>query len=165
MSERSHVHPVFLPVELYVGVSKVQAKLEIGKSATLLLLINEGLYYRGFMDEEHYEKLKEKYERPLVDIVKRTSEAKSLAEQESIKKRQKLNKLELQLSGVLEQWDLHPDRAWRSLWIEKARPYTRELRVAQLIVDLETEQNPDLRLRNGESDANLIAEFTIRKFA
>jgi len=55
LSERSHIHPVFLPAELYIGISKVQAELEIGKSAAILLMINEGLHQNNFIKPEVYE--------------------------------------------------------------------------------------------------------------
>ena len=71
MNERSHVHPVYLPAELYIGISKVQAKLEIGKSAAILDMINEGLFQRGFISETVYVEMKRKYERSLLEIVKK----------------------------------------------------------------------------------------------
>ena len=74
MSERSHVHPVFLPVELYVGISKAMADLEIGKSSAILLMIAEGLHSRGFISREVYEVLRKKYERKLIEVVRGVQE-------------------------------------------------------------------------------------------
>lgn len=74
MSEgKPHVHFVYLPAELYVGIAGVQYKYNIGKSASILLMITKGLYTEGLISQETYEKFKERYQKELTKIVKRES--------------------------------------------------------------------------------------------
>jgi hypothetical protein len=84
MSERPHAHMLFIPTELYVGLFKKMASLEIGESAALLDALNEDLHNRGFIDEVTYQKFKERYTRKLVDVV-REKEASVKVEVESAK--------------------------------------------------------------------------------
>ena len=133
MSERSHVHPVFLPVELYVAISKAMADLEIGKSSAILLMIAEGLHSRGFLSREDYEVLRKKYERKLVEIVRRGDEPLT---KEQLEKEKKLKDLEKQFSMVIEQWDLHPSLEWRLRWVKKAKEWKDKIPSAKALLDL-----------------------------
>jgi hypothetical protein len=78
MSERPHAHMVYIPTELYVGLNKKLGALEIGPSAAILDALNEDLHRRGFIDDETYQKFKQRYQRKLVDVVhkKETSSIK-----------------------------------------------------------------------------------------
>ena len=75
MGERPHAHMVYIPTELYVGLFKKMASLEIGMSAAILDALNEDLFRRGFIDEETYLKFKERYSRRLIDVVKEKEQA------------------------------------------------------------------------------------------
>lgn len=68
---RSHVHSVFLPVELYIGLTKVMAEHEIGKSSAILLMVTEGLRNYKVIDERTYEKYKKRYNEKLIYKVHR----------------------------------------------------------------------------------------------
>jgi len=93
MSEdRPNACMIFLPTELYLGLIKKMAKLEIGKSAALLDAVNEDLFKEGFISEDVYEKFKQKYRKPLMEVVKEKEEP-SIVEVKSAK-------LEVQKSTV-----------------------------------------------------------------
>ena len=106
MSERSHVHPVFLPVELYVGVSKAMADLEIGKSSAILLMIAEGLHSRGFISREVYEVLRKKYERKLIEVVRGVQEQaeKEVKTVQQIPKKKRVDYSKLSDDELLERY-------------------------------------------------------------
>jgi hypothetical protein len=70
MSERPNAHMIFIPTELFVGLTKKMAKYEIGKSAAILDSLNEDLHNQGFIDDETYFKFKEVYMRKLIDVVR-----------------------------------------------------------------------------------------------
>ena len=106
MSERSHVHPVFLPVELYVGISKAMADLEIGKSSAILLMIAEGLHSRGFISREVYEVLRKKYERKLIEVVRGVQEQaeKEVKTVQQIPKKKRVDYSKLSDDELLERY-------------------------------------------------------------
>lgn len=74
MGSRSHVHPVFLPAELYIGVARVEAHFEIGKSAAILLMITEGLYQHRLISQEDHNKFTLRYRQKLVEKVNAAGE-------------------------------------------------------------------------------------------
>jgi hypothetical protein len=157
VSERSHVHPVFLPVELYIGISKVQAKLEIGKSAAILDMINEGLFNGGFISETVYAELKRKYERKLLEIVKKKKQEpithEQMIEQQELKKQEKL------FSEVIEQWTLHPSLKWRNNWAKEAEKWKDKIPNAKIILALpKTETDVNSVVRGNDSMESLKTE-------
>ena len=77
MSERPHAHMVYIPTELYVGLFKKMASLEIGESAAILDALNEDLHRQGFIDDETYLKFKERYSRKLIDVVREKTQESS----------------------------------------------------------------------------------------
>ena len=77
MSERPHAHMIYIPTELYIGLFKKIAALEIGESAAILDCINEVLYNESFIDEATYQKFRERYRKKLVEVV-REKEAPSV---------------------------------------------------------------------------------------
>lgn len=77
--ERPNAHMIFLPTELYVGLIKKMAKYEIGKSAALLDAVNEDLHREGFIDDATYERFRQQYRKPLIDVV-REKEQSSVVE-------------------------------------------------------------------------------------
>jgi hypothetical protein len=154
MSERSHVHPLCLPVEFSVGISKVQAQLEIGKSAAILLMVAEGLFRGGFIDSGTYEAKKQRYERKLVDIVRGKAKPQTMAEREE---QVKLAKLEKTFSSVLKEWSMHNDEKWRANWIAKAEQYKDKIHTAKLVLDLASDSGK-------KAEKDLPSSFTPRKF-
>ncbi len=133
MSERSHIHPVFLPAELYVGISKVQAELEISKSAAMLLMINEGLHQGNFIRPEVYEAYKKRYKTELVKVVRPVATESLTKEQLEQKKR--LEDINVQFGRAANQWNIHnPD--WQIKWAKFAQEYTDTIPNARRILDL-----------------------------
>jgi len=140
LSERSHIHPVFLPAELYVGISKVQADLEIGKSAAILLMINEGLHQGNFVRPEVYEAYRRRYETKLVKAVRPVATEPLTREQlEQKKKQEELNN---QFSRVAEQWSIHGPE-WQAKWARFASDYKDTIPNAKRILDLFHNQHPE----------------------
>ncbi len=133
MSERSHIHPVFLPAELYVGISKVQAELEIGKSAAILLMINEGLHQGDFVRPEIYEAYRRRYETKLVSAVRPLATEPLTREQLEQKKRQE--DLNNQFRRASEQWSIH-DPEWQAKWARFAGEYKDTIPNAKRLLDL-----------------------------
>ncbi len=140
MSERSHIHPVFLPAELYVGISKVQAELEIGKSAAMLLMINEGLHQGNFIKSEIYEAYRRRYETKLVNAVRPIATEPLTREQLEQKKRQE--DLNDQFGRVSEQWSIH-DPKWQAKWVRSASEYKDTIPNAKRILDLFQNKQPE----------------------
>lgn len=133
MSERkAHVHPVFLPAELYVGISGVQYKYEIGKSASILLMITEGLHSEKLITEEAYKKYQRQYQKKLVEILKKTE---SLTK-EQIEENEKHKQLEKEFNMVIDQWSIHPDLKWRLQKVQRAEKYKDKIPSAKLLLEL-----------------------------
>jgi hypothetical protein len=124
---------VFLPAELYVGISKVQAELEIGKSAAILLMINEGLYQGNFVRPEIHEAYKKRYEAKLVSAVRPVATEPLTREQLEQKKKQE--DLNAQFGRVAEQWSIH-DPAWQAKWARLAEEYKDTIFNAKRLLDL-----------------------------
>lgn len=140
LSEHSHIHPVFLPAELYVGISKVQAELEIGKSAALLLMITEGLHQGDFIRPEVYEAYKKRYETELVKVVRPVATEPLTREQLEQKKKQE--NLNTQFERVADQWNIH-DSEWQAKWVRFADEYKDTIPNAKRLLGLFRNQNPE----------------------
>jgi hypothetical protein len=124
---------VFLPAELYVGISKVQAELEIGKSAAILLMINEGLHQGNFVRHEVYEAYRRRYEAKLVSTVRPVATEPLTREQlEQKKKQEDLND---QFRRVADQWSIH-DLQWQTKWAKIAEEYKDTISNARRLLDL-----------------------------
>jgi len=116
MSEgRPNAHMVFLPTELYMGLIKKMAALEIGKSAAILDGLNESLFNEGFIDEQTYLKFKGQYRKKLLDVV-REKEKATIKEQPN----QKVLQLQKTLIMVTQQWEAIPEKS-RQYYLEKAK--------------------------------------------
>jgi hypothetical protein len=133
---------VFLPAELYVGISKVQAELEIGKSAAILLMINEGLHHGNFVRPEIYEVYRKRYETKLVSAVRPVATEPLTREQ--IEQKKKQDDLNNQFRRVSEQWSIH-DPEWQAKWARFASEYKDTVPNAKRILDL---------FQNQQSEAN-----------
>ena len=151
MSEKSreHIHPVMLNATFYVGITKLEARLECSMSAAILYVINEGLLKEGVISQEDHDLLKQRYGRKLKDVV---AEAQVRRENSHISKleleRQKrelcqasarkteeesqLEKVNVTLKGSYEQWSDH-DLAWKIKTLAYAKKYP-ELEYARLII-------------------------------
>jgi hypothetical protein len=124
---------VFLPAELYVGISKVQAELEIGKSAAILLMINEGLHQGDFVRPEVYEAYRRRYEAKLVSAVRPVATEPLTREQLEQKKKQE--DLSDQFRRVADQWGIH-DPQWQAKWAKIAEEYKDTISNAKRLLDL-----------------------------
>ncbi|MDI6904548.1 MAG: hypothetical protein QMD13_03520 [Candidatus Bathyarchaeia archaeon] len=114
--ERPNAHMLFLPTELFMGLIKKMAALEVGKSAAILDCLNESLHAEGYIDDETYKTFKKGYRRKLLEVVEEKRKEKErklkpittrqieVQEQEKIKTRK-------YLLMVNEQWDKLPDKA------------------------------------------------------
>ncbi len=158
MSSREHVHPVFLNVSLYIGITKIQAELEIGKSSAILLMITEGLYHKGAISQKTYLQLKKRYERKLDEKIE-TVPLKGDTPVQPDKEAEDLHRAEVQFREVLRQWHSH-DAVWRSKWILRAKKYSERSNVARLLVDLEDAEK--ITPRDGKH-ANLPCSLKLKE--
>lgn len=131
--------------------------MEIGKSAAILDMINEGLFHRGFISEIVYAEMKRKYERKLLEIVKKEKQEpithKQLIEQQELKKKEKL------FSEVIEQWSIHPSPKWRNDWGKKAEKWKDKVPNAKLVLALiKTEAEDNNVVRKDDSTESLKSE-------
>jgi hypothetical protein len=150
LSERSreHIHPVMLNATFYVGITKLQARLECSKSAAILYALNDGLLLNGAISEEDHELLVRRYGRKLKDVIAEGKENSHVSKLElERKKRQAMfcpqkDSSDLQITrllrGIWEQWDTHIDLAWRIKKIAYAKEYP-DNEFAKLIISKEKE--------------------------
>lgn len=109
MSEKDYIVVLMIPAELYVAFIKRMAKFEICKSHCGLDCVNETLYREGFIDEETYQKFKERYRKRLIDVVREK-------EQPSVKVEVNAAKFEVQKSTFeISKSKKHPDYSKMSL--------------------------------------------------
>ena len=132
MPTKEHGLLLFLPPELQLGIIKLQASKEMGRSFAGLLTITEGLYNMKFISEETYQIYKKRYSHKLVD----EAQTKLQSSDEFVQARREIDNMTKTFSMVLDQWALHPQPEWRSKWVEKARQYEKRIPQAKLILDL-----------------------------
>jgi hypothetical protein len=96
---------------------KLQAKKELGRSYSALLASTEGYYHLGFLPEDDYLKLKEKYSTPLIQ----EKEKKPTLKQKKAKEEKE--KLNWTLGNVIDQWEIHPSKDWREKWVNIAHQH------------------------------------------
>jgi len=122
VSERPHAHMVYIPTELFLALKGKCWSLKIGESAAILDCINESLYREGFIDEETYQKFRERYRKPLLEIVREK-------EAPSVKVEVQTAKLEVQQSTVqVSKPKKRPDYSKMSLEeLEKLRNHLLEI--------------------------------------
>jgi len=64
---RDWIFPLMMPAEICIGLSGVQYKYKVSKAHAILLMITEGLYKEGLINQEDYEKLRSKYSQTLIE--------------------------------------------------------------------------------------------------
>ena len=96
---------------------KLRAKKGLGRSFASLLAVTEGFYHLGFLPEEDYLKLKEKYSTPLIQDKKKPL---TLKQNKAKEEKEKLN---WTLGNVADQWEIHPSKDWRGKWVNIAQQH------------------------------------------
>jgi len=99
---RGHVLRLYLDVDLYSALIKLQADRNLGRSFAGFLPLIEGLYQMGYINKKVYESHKRKYSKPL------KAEETQVLTKDEIKEEQEKEKLNKNLGLVADQWDLHP---------------------------------------------------------
>jgi hypothetical protein len=112
---KEHGFLLYYPRELVLANVKLQAEKELGRAFSALLASTEGYYRLGFLSEDNYLKLKEKYSTPLIQERKKAPTLKQ------IKAKEEKEKLNWTLGNVVEQWDIHPSNDWRKKWLNIAQ--------------------------------------------
>lgn len=140
-THRENIHNVMLNAVLYVGISKLQAKLECGKSAAILYALNEGLFKEGVTTKEDYELLAKRYGRKLIDVIaeargKREPSHVPVLAIEQRKEQQFLGSKDKQFKGQIEQWNTHCDLNWRIKAVSDAEKWKDKLQSARDLVEL-----------------------------
>jgi len=126
---------------LYVGISKLQARLESGKSAAILYALNEGLFKEGVITKEDYELLAKRYGRRLIDVV---AEAQAQREPSHVpvlaiekqKEQRELENKDKQFKGMIEQWKDHLELNWRIKAVADAEKWKDKLQSARDLLEL-----------------------------
>lgn len=138
---REHMHSVALTVDLYQGVVDLMSKLKIGKSAAILLAVNEGLHKYGVTSDEVYEFLDGRYRRPLKEIIaqsqgKKESSHTHVLTLEKMREAEQLKAKDSQLKMMLDQWSIHTDPKWRSRALAEATKFEDRLPSARQLLQL-----------------------------
>jgi hypothetical protein len=153
--KRDHIHPLALNAAHTIALAKLQGNLEIGKSASIELALNRGLYDLGVLSLEDYQFFDARYRRPLREIIAENQvkrENSHIPKLELMKQKQaeiqagflkvkqeiKLEGAAAPLKGMWEQWEAHRDLAWRIRTITYAKKYP-ENEFAKLIIEKEKE--------------------------
>lgn len=113
---KEHGLMLFLDADLYLSFVKLQADKRLGRSYAGLLAFVEGLHEMGYLNERQYEAHKRRYSIPLDKNPRQVT----FEEHAKIQERNRLNR---RFGQVIEQWPLHQDKAWRDIWIQKAREH------------------------------------------
>jgi len=150
---RPNLHPLALTTEHYLAVISVQNDLKIGKSASILLMVNLGLFTAGYIDEKTFEVFKARYSKPLKEIVEENRRKKENShipkkEVELQKTREELSKQQLetkaQIQSVddrvfkaqLEEWETR-DFNWRLKTYRYAKKHPENSFALQIIAKAE----------------------------
>ncbi len=136
---RMNFHPVYLGAVHYVGVSKLSGNLEIGRSAALLLAVNEGLFQLGMIAEEDYVLMRDRYRRPLREVL---DEAKRKRERRDTH------------TPVLEQ-----EKQKKDLWVKRALVHVD---YSKLTLD-ELHRRLDLALVNADATAMNMIKWEFKR--
>lgn len=124
---KEHGVMMYLSKDLYRGWIKLQADKDLGRAYAALLPFTEGLYRLGYIPQEVYEENITKYSQSLTP---------SKTEQKTNEQNQ-LVEVEKQLTGMLEQWDLH-NLQWQLKTIAYAKKHSN-LEPAKKIIAKESE--------------------------
>jgi hypothetical protein len=149
---REHIHPVMLNATFYVGITKLQARLECSKSAAILYALNEGLYKEGVISIEDYELLTQRYGRKLKEVIAAGKENSHISKLELEKQKreqcqtgalqaqtqEQLNNIDRNLKLLLEEWPKRPDLSWRIKAVNYAKKHS-DLNYAKLLIEKEKE--------------------------
>jgi hypothetical protein len=147
---RDHIHSVMLNIAFYVGISKLQARLECSKSAAILYALNEGLYKEGAISIEDYELLTQRYGRKLKDVIAAGKENSHISKLELEKQKreqcqkgafqnktqEQLNDINHTLELLFKNWPDRTDLSWRSKAVNYAKKYPN-LNYAKLLIEKE----------------------------
>jgi len=110
---REHGLRLYLNLALYKGFIKLQADKTLGRSHAGLLAFSRGLYELGYVSKADWLRCKVKYSTPL----DKEPQQLTLAE---TPKQNELNQLDETFGKVVDQWNFHPEQAWRDEWIKRA---------------------------------------------
>lgn len=147
---REHIHPVMLNATFYVGITKLQARLECGKSAAILYALNDELFSNRTISKDDRDLLAQRYGRKLKDVIAAGKEDSHLAKLELEKQKRVQYQISRQreaekaglagvaasLKGKWKQWDGHPDLTWRVKAVALAKKYP-ELEYAKRLIEKE----------------------------
>lgn len=155
MSEKSreHIHPVMLNATFYVGITKLEARLECSKSAAILYALNEGLFKEGVISQEDHDLLAQRYGRKLKDVIvenQLSKENSHLSKLDIEKRKRELIQASAQkaktdeilagsnsaLKGMFEQWEDHKELNWRLKAVAYAKKFP-ENEFAKLLIEKE----------------------------
>lgn len=150
---RANLHPVALNTDHYLALVSLQNDLKIGKSASIQLMLNLGLYTAGYINQETFEIFKARYSKPLKEIVEenRRKKENSHIPKKAIelqKNREDLDKQQLEakaqaqsaddrvFKAQLEDWEKR-DFDWRLKTYKYAKKHPENAFALQIIAKAE----------------------------
>jgi len=105
---KAHGLLLYLPSSLYLALVRLQAEKGLGRSFAGLLALTEGLYRLGYLEEEEYIRLCERYSTPLENVVVAYTIEEQLPP----------------FKEALEEWDRR-DKEWKLKWVRTAVKYPK----------------------------------------
>jgi hypothetical protein len=152
-----------LNAALEIAIVKIQAKLECGKSAAILYMLNEAAYSQGVISKEDHDLLARRYGRKLVDVIAERRARKEdshvpVLTIEKQREQQMLAQKDKQFKGMLEQWDLHKDLKWRSKAFAEAAKFEAQLESARAILKRRPRSRRDRYISQEETRTVLVGD-------
>jgi len=125
---REHGLMLFMGPKLRLAFIKMQADRELGRSYAGLRAFTEGLHVLGYLKQEDYERLCQKYEQGL-------NQPPTLNIQQ-LQTKSEQDKMSKKFSMVLDQWGAHTDMKWRANWIREAEVWKDKIPAAKMVWEL-----------------------------
>lgn len=139
---REHIKSIFLNASLYISVQKLSGQFEISQKAAILLAIAEGAHSLGFLSDEDYGLMTNRYKRKLKEVIEETQKKPESSHVpvltiEQKKDQQLLADKDRQFKGQIKQWNIHSDLNWRIKAVSDAEKWKDKLQSARDLVDWE----------------------------
>jgi hypothetical protein len=126
---KPHGYLLYLNRPVYLAVVRLQAKLGLGRSYSVLLPLVEGLHSMGYLSDEDYEEAKAQYSVGLIEANRKPPTLNQIREKEE------LERLEKHYSEVLAQWSKLNEKT-RLVHLKKAVKDAKRVKAAKLVLDL-----------------------------
>ena len=130
MPFKEHGLMLYMDAEVQVALVQLRADKHLGRSYAGLLALTEGHHRLGYLNEEQYKAHRTRYSQPI------DAKPKQFTLEET-KKAQERKLLERQFAQVINQWEIHKDKAWRDHWTRKAHEFGDLINAKKLLAFVE----------------------------